>query len=85
MNTFRVWTRPLDSSCRMRVDGLKNTQWLLDQLSRSFAFKTAQPIFTEAGSACCTFHMTYTSQVTRPVLDRLLGGIPEVNLMSEPA
>jgi hypothetical protein len=69
----------------MRVDGLKNTQWLLDHLSRSFAFKTAQPILAEAGSACCTFHMMYTSQMTRSALERLLAGIPEVNLISDPA
>lgn len=85
MNMFRVWTRPLgNNTCRVQVDGMSNTQWLLDRLSRSFAFKSAESVHEAADSGYCTFQVMYTSQMTRSVLDRLLAGIPEVKLMVEP-
>ncbi len=86
MKTFRVWTRPLGSNaCRVQVDGIKNTEWLLDRLSRSFAFKSAESVHEAQDSGYCTFQVMYTSQITRAGLDRLLAGIPEVKLMAEPA
>ncbi len=85
MNTFRVWARPLgDRVCRLRVEGgRKNTDWLLDRLSRSFAFKTAESVHEEEGSACCTFQVMHSSQIPFPALQRLLAGMPEVKLMTE--
>jgi hypothetical protein len=85
MKAFRVWVRPLGSNCRVRVDGVGNAQWLLSRLGHSFVFKTAEPMREEDGSSCCTFRVPYNSQTSRRGLDRLLAGIPEVQLMAEPA
>ena len=85
MNAFRVWIRPLGSNYRMRVDGSRNAQWLLDRLGQSFVFKTAEPMNEENGSSCCTFRVEYGSQMSRRGLEVLLAAIPEVNLMADPA
>ena len=42
MNRFRVWLRPSNSGCKVKVDGVKNAWWLLDRLSRSFFFKSSR-------------------------------------------
>jgi hypothetical protein len=44
MNSFQVWIRPLREFCRVRIDGIKNAQWLLEHLSREFVFKTNEPM-----------------------------------------
>ena len=85
MNAFRVWIRPLGSNYRVRVDGSRNAQWLLDRLGQSFVFKTAEPMNEEKGSSCCTFGLPYGSQMSRRGLEKLLAAIPEVNLMADPA
>ena len=85
MNAFRVWIRPLGGNCRLRVDGIGNAQWLLDCLGRSFVFKTAEPVDEEHDSSHCSFHVAYNSQTSRRGLERLLAGIPEVQMMADPA
>lgn len=85
MKNFRVWTRSLGSSSRVRVEGSANTQWLIARLSQSFIFKSSEPVWEDASDACCTFQVPYNSLVSRSGLERLLGGIPEVNMMVEPA
>ena len=83
MNEFRVWLRPLGSTCQLRVDGVRNAHWLLDRLGRSFVFKTAPPMDEEEGSSCCTFRVAYSSQISRRRVERLLAAIPEVSLIRE--
>jgi len=85
MNTFRVWIRPRDGTRRVRVDGMKNAMWLLTRLSQVFVFKTAEPVKEDEGSSCCTFRVADSSQISRQSFERLLGAIPEVKLMLEPA
>jgi hypothetical protein len=85
MDKFRVWIRPLGSSCRIRVDGRQNADWLVSRLSRSFAFKSCEPMSEDGGSSNCTFRVPYTSDMPRQKLDRLMASIPEVTLMSDPA
>ena len=85
MNTFPVWLRPLGSAWRVRVDGTRNARWLLDRLGRSFVFKTSDPMTEEEGSSCCTFRVAHNSQMSRRGFERLLGAIPEVILMTDPA
>jgi hypothetical protein len=85
MNAFHVWVRPLGSVCRVRVDGVENTKWLLDRLSQSFVFKTSEPVNEEESSCHCTFRVAYDSQISRPKFERLLSAIPEVRLMVDPA
>jgi hypothetical protein len=85
MNTFRVWLSPSGSAWQLRVDGIENTKWLLNRLSRSFVFKTAQPVNEDQGPSFYTFHVAYSPQMSPSRFERLLGAIPEVQLMSGPA
>ncbi|MBN2293603.1 MAG: hypothetical protein JXM70_14330 [Pirellulales bacterium] len=85
MNAFSVWIRPLGGNCRVRVDGIKNAQWLIDRLAKSFVFKTSEPMDKDRGSLSCTFRVAYSSQISHRGLEKLLAAIPEVNLMMEPA
>ena len=85
MNSFRVWIRPLGVTCRVRVEGIRNAQWLLARLGHGFAFKTAEPISEEADSSSCSFRVAYSSGMSRRGLERLLAAIPEVIFMMEPA
>ncbi len=84
MNVFRVWTRPLQSTSRVRVDGgAANALWLLKRLSQSFFFKSSQSIsVVESGAS---FEVPFASDLSGAPLRLLLGKIPEVRLMPEPA
>lgn len=84
MNAFSVWIRPLSSVCRVRVDGLRNAEWLLTRLSRSFVFKSAAPLDDDLATACANFQVPYSSQLSRSKFERLLAAIPEVKLILEP-
>lgn len=83
MIKFRVWVRPLGSECRVRVDGMQNTKWLLDRLSRSFVFKTAEPVHKESDSLCI-FRIRWDSRTFLADFEKLLLAIPEVALMTDP-
>lgn len=85
MKTFRVWIRPLPNTCRVRVEGNHNVQWLLNRLSQSFVFKSCEPVNEEIENACSSFQVQYTSQISRSGFQKILAGIPEVALMQEPA
>lgn len=85
MKSFRVWIRSLDRSSRVRVEGIANTEWLLSCLSRSFVFKSSEPVCEEATGDCCTFKVPYDSFNSHSGLKRVLGAIPEVNVMLDPA
>ena len=85
MKCVSVWVRPAGGACRVRVDGLNNVDWLLKRLSHSFVFKTSEPVHEDEGTTSCTFHVAYSSGVPRGLLERLLGGIPEVHLMLDQA
>jgi hypothetical protein len=84
MSTFRVWTRPTGTTCKVRVDGIKNASWLLNRLSQSFIFKTAEPINDDSGSSCSTFRVPYSSQMSRSIFEKVLAAIPQVELMADP-
>ncbi len=85
MNRICVWLRPLGRSCRVRVDSKKSADWLLDRLSRSFAFKTCEPVSGDDRSSSCSFSILYTSEMSRRAFDRLMASIPEVEVMYDPA
>jgi hypothetical protein len=84
MSRFHVWISPLSSACRVRVDGIRNAQWLLNRLSEAFVFKTSEPLDDDQATACASFQVQYGSQMSAPKFAKLLAAIPEVNLMSEP-
>ena len=85
MKPFRVWLRPKGDFCHVRVDGIENLQWLLGQLSQSFVFRTFEPIQQIDESVHCTFDVPCNPPLTQPALRKLFAGIPEVQLMREPA
>ena len=85
MNAFSVWIRPLGSVCRVRVDGMQNTRWLLDRLGQSSVFKSSEPISDDEGSSRSTFHVPYSSRMSRSAFENLLAAVPEVTLMLDPA
>jgi len=85
MKAFRVWIRRSKDASRLRVDDSDSAQWLLRRLSQSFVFKTSEPMVDALNSSECTFRVAHTSQVSGPGFERLLAGIPEVQLLLEPA
>ena len=66
MKAFHVWVHRAGNDCRVRVDGMKNTEWLLNRLGQSFVFKTSEPVDEERNSSFCTFRVAYSSQMSRP-------------------
>jgi hypothetical protein len=42
IDAFQVWLRPLGESCRVRVNGVRNAEWLLKRLGTSFAVNCEQ-------------------------------------------
>lgn len=85
MSLFHVWIRPLSNACRVRVDGMLNARWLLNRLSESFVFKNSEPLDDNTETACSSFRVQYSSEMSGPKFAKLLAGIPEVYLMLEPA
>ena len=85
MKTFRVWIRPLYNVCRVRVDGIPNATWLLTRLKRSSVFKSSEPMEDDEKASCSTFHVPYSSHMPHFKFERLLAGIQQVQLMSDPA
>jgi hypothetical protein len=81
MNAFRVWVRPLDYEYLVCVDGLENARWLLEQLARSFVFRSAESINQELSSALCTFQVPCNGMLTFSAFQKLLIAIPEVTLL----
>ncbi len=85
MNRFRVWLRPLNSGCKVKVDGIKNARWLLDRLSQSFIFKSSEAMNVDEFFPVCVFAVPYGSQMSHSRFTKLLSDISEVDLMTEPA
>lgn len=81
MKAFRVWVRPLDYEYLICVDGMENARWLVDQLGRSFVFRSAQPISQDSGSTLCTFQVPCGPLLSLARLNKLLAEIPEVTLL----
>lgn len=85
MNSFRVWERTTNSASHIFVEGEENAEWLLSRLSRNFNFKSSESLREEVGSTLWSFHVQYTSQLTRLAFSRLLAGMPNVRFVTEPA
>jgi hypothetical protein len=85
MDGFRVWVQPMDYDFRVSVDGVANTHWLLERLSRAFVFKNASPLEQSAQSALCTFQVPCNALLSFPIFRKLLIAMPEVSLVMQPA
>lgn len=80
MKAFDVWVSSKGEACLVRVDGFKNTLWLLDRLSQFFIFKTSESLREEANSLSVSFSIIHSFRMTQPKFERLLAAIPEVRL-----
>lgn len=85
MTPFRVWLRPLGDNCRVRVDGIGNTHWLLGQLDKLPAIRAVGKLDVEVDAPRCTFSVPYHGSLSPATFQRMLTAIPEVQLMLEPA
>ena len=85
MNQFHVWLRPSRTGCKVRVDCVSNARWLLNRLSRSFVFKSSEAMNEEEFFPACVFGVVYGSQMCHSAFRKLLNGMPEVDLMIDPA
>jgi hypothetical protein len=83
MDEFSVWVRPLGHEYLVCVDGIENAKWLLSRLSRSFIFRSAEPIRDEYGSSLCTFHVPHDGRLPISQFNRVLSDIPEVSLVAK--
>jgi hypothetical protein len=81
MDTFQVWVRPSDYEFLVCVDGIENARWLIDQLGRSFVFRSAQPIYQEQSSTLCSFQVPRHAQLPFSKFKKLLGEIPQVTML----
>jgi len=80
VKTFKVWVQPTDYGHILLVDGVENTNWLLDRLGRAFVFRSAEPISQDGNSSLCRFQVPGGPFVSSSKLQKLLGGMPEVSL-----
>jgi hypothetical protein len=85
MKVFNVWIRRMDGAFGLRVDGLKNAEWLLDRLSGFFVFKTCEPLREVPNSSNYTFRVAHNSQMPVHRFEKLLAGIAELKIFLEPA
>lgn len=84
MDTFDVWVRPLGESCRLRVSGTRNAEWLLETLSESFSMGNAEPCHKDHEADICTFEMPCQAPQSCSQLEKALASLPEVRLMMRP-
>jgi hypothetical protein len=83
MDAFRVWVQPLGGEYRVSVDGAANATWLLQELSRSFIFKTAAPMTDDRHDALYSFRVPYNGSLPYAAFRRVLVAIPCVRLTME--
>ena len=81
IDRFRVWVRPSDDEFSVCVEGMENARWLVDQLGRSFVFRTAQPIYQESSSTLCSFQVPCNAQLPFAKFQKLLVALPQVTLL----
>jgi hypothetical protein len=85
MDTFQVCLTPLGATCKVRVDGISNANWLLSLLHQDFVFDSSEPVSDGGDSTSCTFNMTYSAQRCYRTFEKLLTAIPEVQWTSDSA
>ena len=84
MNVFDVWVRPLGESCRVRVSGTKNAEWLMQTLGESFTMGSAELCHEKQESNICTFEVPCQAPQSRNRLEKALASMPEVRLRMRP-
>lgn len=85
MDSFRVWVQPMDYEYRVSVEGVANAGWLINELSRSFIFKSALPLAKDRQNAVCSFQVPYNALLPFTVFRRILAAMPCVQLTMQTA
>jgi hypothetical protein len=85
MESFRVWVQPMDCEYRVSVEGAQNASWLINELSRSFVFKSALPLANDRQSELHSFQVPYNSLLPFAMFRRILTAIPGVQLTMQTA
>lgn len=80
MDRASVWIRHLANACVVRVEDSQRAKWLLTRLSRSFVFKTSEPLIEDQYSARCTFRLGYSSIMGQQQIVQALENIQEIQL-----
>ena len=80
-DAFKVWLRPLGDSCRIRIEGPENANWLRARLSQSF--KTMKEINVVEGSIYRSYRIDYIPSMTHSAFETVLSSIPTVRLMAD--
>ena len=83
MNRLQVWLRPLGSSYRVKVAGSDNAKWLCRRLQEQDV-ECMQPETTK-GRAFYMVVAKVPSPIAHSKLPEIVSGMPEVQLMLEPA
>ncbi len=83
MSPFHVWLRPLGNSCRVRVDGIGNTRWVLDHLERHPAIRAIGSLDVMVDDTVCSFCIPFHSTLSSQTFDRMIREVPEAQVMLE--
>ncbi len=80
---FKVWLRPMGNSCKVKVDGSQNAEWLRGTLmAKALECSEAKQL---AGTSYYVFFATFTSQITEFEFRTLSSHMSEAQLMLDPA
>ena len=83
MEQFKVWLRPMGNSCKVKVDGSQNAEWLRGKLmAKALECSDAEQL---AGTSCYVFVATFKSQITEFEFRTLILHMSEAQLMLDPA
>ena len=78
---MKVWFRPTGGGCKVRVETEDGAKLLAEKLKEHGAVCTGPVV--EHDSCHCVFYVSYK---TKPAeLETLLKGLPDVELMDDPA
>ena len=80
---FKVWLRPTGSTCKIRVEGSEQAEWLRNKLGEQ-GIECAKPR-QASGTDFCNLHATYKSEMSHEQFQKLIATMPEVELMFDAA
>lgn len=84
LSPVRVWVRALGQSCRVRLEGVEQAQWVLAQLEKKKALEGVVEVEIRTTANGCLFEVPNASKGALATLEAALGAIPEVELMLSP-
>lgn len=71
-------------ACRVCVEGVDNAHWIVDRVSKMFAFRTSEPMREGVRPAQRIFRVAYGSQLSYRKLATHLSAFPGVRLKADP-